>query len=211
MIVAASSILWGRFVSPYLADRARNPIPSRLVSLGNADSVKGNEGAKVAVIEYSDFECPFCGTFSRSVLPLIEAKYIATGKVRFAFRHLPLTNIHSNAETSALAAACAAIGGRFWLMHNSLFADQTHLSLGDVSARAALLGLGSKDLARCMSAEGATRVSADRNEAKEFQINSTPTFLVGSMTTDGRVRVTHRLAGSQQDGQLLRLIEELLR
>ncbi|MAG59278.1 hypothetical protein CMO96_00610 [Candidatus Woesebacteria bacterium] len=91
-----------------------------VVELGNAQT-KGNKDAKVVLVEFSDFECPFCSRFYSTTLPQIEQNYVDTGKILFAYKHLPLTQIHSNAQSAAEASLCAADQGKFWEYHDRIF------------------------------------------------------------------------------------------
>ena len=126
MIAAAGAIIWttlGRS-APTAArpGRAPIPVPTEPVPLEGAP-ILGNPEAPVAIVEFSDFACPFCGRFSKDILPELKAKYIDTGQVLLAFRHLPLDRIHPRARPAAEAAECASRQGKFWRFHDLLFAD----------------------------------------------------------------------------------------
>lgn len=185
----------------------RPVVPSEPVEMGEAWR-KGRSEARVAVLEYSEFQCPFCGTFAREVLPELEKKYIASGKVVFAFRHLPLP-MHRSARAAAHAAECAGANGEFWRMHDELFQDQSHLDRSRFLQIGAKIGLNRDKLESCLDGPLATRIAADEDEASRLQIGGTPTFLVGLILPDGRVRVTDRVAGSQ-NGLLDPIIDKLL-
>ena len=85
------------------------------------DPVKGNPNAPVTVVEFSDFQCPFCSRFFQQTLPLIEENYIDTGKIKFVYKDLPLDNLHPNARAAHIAAECADEQGKFWEYHDVLF------------------------------------------------------------------------------------------
>src|SRR5688572_19022607 len=89
--------------------------PAHLSGLRNSDLV---------AIEFSDFECPFCGRYARDSFPQIERELVSTGRLAYVFRHFPLTQIHKKAVAAAAAAECARSDGKFWGMHHALFADQ---------------------------------------------------------------------------------------
>jgi len=103
-------------------DGSFNPVV-KAVDLGNAQR-KGNSNAKVIVVEFSDFECPYCGRFFSQTLPSLQKEYIDTGKVLFAYKQFPLTSIHANAQKAAEASLCAADEGKFWEYHDRLFKSQ---------------------------------------------------------------------------------------
>ena len=98
-------------------------IPSSVQSISDA-AMKGSADAAVVLIEYADFQCPYCGQFARQILPEIEKRYVSTGKLRVVFRHMPLQEIHPQAVMAAETAECARQQGKFWQVHDALFADQ---------------------------------------------------------------------------------------
>jgi protein-disulfide isomerase len=105
--------------------RERVGVPMRGVVLGTGDGpFKGAPDARVTVVEFSDYQCPFCGRHARETLPKIDETYIKTGKVKYVFRDFPLERIHPNAVKAAEAARCAGESGKYWEMHNRLFGDQ---------------------------------------------------------------------------------------
>jgi len=177
------------------------PLPLEPVSIDGAAS-KGTEDAPVVLIEYSDFQCPFCGKFARETLPALEQQYVNPGKVLLVFRHLPLNQIHPYAQKAAEAAACAGRQGKFWPMHEQLFEDQAHLDDASLKRRARTLGLNSVRFATCLGGGEVTEeVHRDSANGSQLQISGTPTFLVGTKTTDGRVKVVQRLSGALPLGQ----------
>ncbi|MDQ3239204.1 MAG: thioredoxin domain-containing protein [bacterium] len=91
------------------------------IPLGDKGRIRGDDNAKVTIIEYSDFECPYCAKFYSETQKAIEEKYIKTGKAKLVFKDFPLTNIHPNANKAAEAARCAQEQGKFWQMHDKLF------------------------------------------------------------------------------------------
>jgi protein-disulfide isomerase len=130
IVVATGLIAWHMLGSSAAVSRAL-PIPSEPVSLDQAERL-GRSEAKVVLIVFSDFQCPYCSEFSNSVLPSLRQAYVETGLVQVAFRHMPLANIHSRAFPAAIAAECAARQGRFWPMHDELFTDPVALEDGDL-------------------------------------------------------------------------------
>jgi len=88
------------------------------------DPVLGQANAPVTIIEFSDFECPFCRRFWQQTLPEIQKQYIDTGKAKLVYRDFPLSSIHPGAEPAAQAANCANIQGKFWEMHDLIFEKQ---------------------------------------------------------------------------------------
>ena len=152
------------------------------VAVSADDHVIGPEHAPVTVVEYGDFECPNCKLAAPAVKLLLER---FTNRVRFAFRHFPLEQPHPHALAAAEAAECAGAQGRFWEMHDLLFARQQHLARRDLDAYAAQLGL---DMAR-FSAEMDDEVYLQRvrehmEGARRSHVRGTPGFFVNGMIQD---------------------------
>lgn len=140
----------------------------------------GNKSATVTIIEFSDFQCPFC---SRAI-PTLEQikKEYGPDKVKIVFRDMPLPT-HDRAVPAALASHCANDQGKFWEMHNMLFENQTKLGDADLKGYAKKLGLDEKNFADCYdSKKHAGKVTTSREEAEKLGISATPSFVVnGSM------------------------------
>ena len=139
------------------------------------DHVRGPEVAPVTLVEYGDFECPFCGRAE----PVVRELLRDFGDVRYVWRHLPLSDVHPHAELAAEAAEAAAAQGAFWEMHDLLLARQDALTPRDLIAYAGELGLDvdrfTEDLRRHT---GAGRVAEDVDSADLSNVSGTPTFFV---------------------------------
>lgn len=117
--------------------------PSGIVAVADTDGVAarsartmGSDSAPVTIYEMSDFQCPFCRRHALETLPLLEAEYVRTGKVRYVFINYPITELHPNAVPTAEIALCAARQGKFWELHHRLFEEQaTWARLEDPAAR----------------------------------------------------------------------------
>jgi len=186
------------------------PLPSDPVSLADA-AVKGSANAKVVLIEYSDFQCPFCGKFVRETLPTLDRKYVETGKVLLAFRHVPLQAIHPAAMPAAESAECARRQGKFWKMHDRLFESQQQLLTADFGTFASELGLDVAAFDACVKGPAADTISSDAAAGKALGISGTPTFLVGTLQPDGRVKVVERITGAQSPDGFGRVFDGLLK
>jgi len=185
--------------------RAEPPLPSQPVSIKDAP-LEGDPAAKVALIEYSDFQCPFCGKFARDVLPEIRKTYLDSGRALMAFRHLPLA-IHSLAQKAGEAGECAARQGRFWPMHDWLFRETPKLEESRLREGARELALDTRAFDACLNGQAALRVQEDAASARPLGITGTPSFLVGLVQSDGRVRVVKRLTGAQPFEQFKAVID----
>lgn len=210
VIVLAAVVAW-QTRSGVSTEPARKTIavPAEPVSIADAPS-DGSPTAKAAIIEYSDFQCPYCARTASGILKTLQRDYVASGRVVRAFKNLPLP-LHAAAHGAAEAALCAHGQGRFWDMHEALFANQSKLPDLQFGVLAAQLGLNVSHFESCRS-EGATakRVDADKTEAAALGITSTPTFLIGAVLPNNRVRVTHVLVGAKPIGEFTDSLERLL-
>jgi len=147
---------------------------------------EGNESAKVVIVEFSDFQCPFCGRFYMETLPQIQANYINTGKVRFVYKHFPLSQIHAFSFKAAEASECAADQGKFWQMHNMLYENQEKLSVPDIKGYASELGLDLTQFNQCLdSGTKANKVRNDLSEGQQLGVDGTPSFFVNDQVLVG--------------------------
>ena len=155
-------------------------------ALSDDDPSKGDPNAPLTIVEFSDFQCPFCGRFYEQTLPLIERDYIETGKARLVYRDMPLEQIHPQAPAAHIAAECAGDQGMFWEYHDLLFDRQGEWSrlqpaaLGDALAGyAAELGLDASFGECVRSPEAAREMRHDLEQALGMGLTGTPTFLIG--------------------------------
>lgn len=172
---------------------------------------RGETGATLAIIEYADFECPFCRRFEHDTYPQIRDAYIDTGKVKYFFRDLPLP-FHQHSMPDARAARCAAEQGKLWEMHDSLFSDPAALNEGDIDTRATKLGIDTTKLDACVaSARFADVIQHSMSEASGMQISGTPTFVIGTLGPDGQlVNVKKTVVGAYPFDAFKSVIEPLL-
>jgi protein-disulfide isomerase len=159
------------------------PQPPRTLDIHGED-FRGNPGAHVAIIEYADFECPYCGEYEHKVFPHLLSDYIQTGKVKYFYRDLPLS-IHGRALPAARAARCAGEQGKYWEMHDSLFAKQNALSAPALLERAQTLGLDKEKFTECLSSDRYNEdIRKSISDAEKFGIDGTPTFFIGTIEGD---------------------------
>jgi protein-disulfide isomerase len=212
MIIASGVVVWVNLSHRRLAVALDSspPIPASLVSLSGSPQV-GSTAARVVVIEYSDFQCPYCGAFARESWPALRRDYVDSGRVLFAFRNFPLS-IHRDALKAAEAAECARRQGRFWQMHDELFQDPKDLGEAHLIEHATRAGLALPVYRSCMSSETARNaVQADTKSGDELKLNGTPTFFFGTQERDGFVRVTSVQAGALPLERFKQLLDGLLK
>jgi len=151
--------------------------------IGHDDHTRGPESAPVTLVEYGDFQCPYCGV----AFPVVEALLAAEGdNVRFAFRHFPLTELHQFAAEAAEAAEAAGAQDKFWEMHHALFSDQRHLNRHSLVERAQQLGLDVDAFSAELDNETfLQRVERDFVSGVRSGVNGTPTFFINGQRYDG--------------------------
>lgn len=146
---------------------------------------RGSVEAPVAIIEYGDYQCSFCGRFKRDIYPALDANYLKTSKLKYIYRDLPLAS-HRYALPAARAAYCAKEQGKYWEIHERIFALGESFSENEIAEQAEAIGLRMQDFEACVeddrSKDEILRVAAD---ARMMQIANTPTFLIGSQEPDG--------------------------
>jgi protein-disulfide isomerase len=190
--VFSSAITWGWFLwvsrmpkhtrirwlfggSDMILDLANPVDPDR-------DHIRGPADAPVTLVEYGDFECPFCGQAEESVRELLAE----IGDLRYVWRHLPLDDVHPRARLAAEAAEAAGAQGAFWEMHTLLFEHQDALTPKDLRRYAEQLGLdGERVLLELRERTWADRVAADVESADESEVAGTPTFFINGVRHTG--------------------------
>lgn len=146
---------------------------------------KGDKNAKVAIVEFTDYECPFCGQLFTQTYPELKKNYIDTGKVRYYVMDFPLTSIHPNAQKSAEASHCAADQGKFWEMHDKMFVSQTALKIDDLKKYAADLGLNTGNFNKCLDdGKYAQKVADMMKKGEGYGVTGTPASYVGVIKGD---------------------------
>ena len=149
------------------------------------DPVKGEATAPVTIIEFSDYQCPFCGRFWQDTLPSLEKDYIATGKVKFVYRDFPLS-FHPYAQPGAEAADCAGDQGKYWEYHDKIFASQASLSDSSWEQFATDIGLNLNTFKTCFSSgKHRAEVQKDFNDGQAAGVSGTPAFFINGKLISG--------------------------
>lgn len=161
---------------------AKQPAPGtpQTATVNTAGSpMLGNAGAPVVLVEFTDFQCPYCKRAQDEVIPALRKKYVETGKLRIVSRQFPL-EFHTYAEPAAMASLCAMQQGQYWPMRERLFAMNTNLSAANFLKAASELHLNTNLFAACLRGNAfATQLSHERAEATAAGITGTPTFVLG--------------------------------
>ena len=153
------------------------------------DPVKGDKDAEVTIIEFSDFQCPFCGRFFDQTFSQIKTNYIDTGKIKFVYRDFPLDSIHPQARPAALAAECADDQGKFWEYHDLLFQKQdewTATGTPFFKQYAKDLGLDTNKFNSCLdSKKHEDEIQKDLNDGVSVGVQGTPAFFINGILLSG--------------------------
>jgi protein-disulfide isomerase len=172
-------------------------------------TAKGDLRARVALIEYSDFQCPYCGQYARNTFELVDRDFVTAGRIRYDFRSFPLA-AHTFAQKAAEATECAGAQGQYWIMHKQLFGNQQHLDAPDLAAYATSLHLTKPTFDSCLVGQMQERVRSDYTEGHRLGVVATPTFFIGRVRPDGNVDLAVKIQEAQPYEVFKKAIEEVL-
>lgn len=157
----------------------------------------GSEDAPITVVEFSDYQCPFCRMFFTDWLPRLKSEYIEKDLVRFVYKDYPIESIHPLAVGYASAANCAGDQDKYWEMHDKIFEEQakfgqntiSHLTANDIKAWAVELGLDAGQFNNCFDTQKyADEINGDLQEGTSLVVRGTPTFFVNGRRVPGLLR-----------------------
>lgn len=203
-LIITGGLLYSKTISAPVANN-NNPQPQNNQPTGpvkvsmDDDAVLGNASAPVTMIEFSDYECPFCKRHFTDVFPQIKKDYIDTGKVKMVFRDLIAVTAHNPLATSeALAAQCAKEQGgdaMYFKYHDALYTKTTSngngLLLSDLPAMAKNLGLNVAAFQQCLDSQKyKDEIAKDQADGAKVGVNGTPSFFVGKSSPDGVINGT---------------------
>ena len=179
------------------------------MSIGDSPSL-GQPDAPVTLVEFSDYQCTFCGRFFKQTFAALKTDYIDTGKLRYVFRDFPLDTMHSQARKAAEAAHCAGAQGHYWEMHDILFNNQNALQVDNLKAFARELGLDTDAFNVCLD-QGtyAEAVNQHRAAGAQAGITGTPGFFIGKTRAEGTLEAT-LIKGAQPITAFRQVIDSLL-
>lgn len=217
LLCIGAGMFWRNQTNPAPAVRAASAsaidlsVPTTPISI-EGDEARGSTRASVVLIEYSDFQCPFCARAALNILPEVIKEYVDTGVVLLVFKHLPL-QFHTQAAGAAAASVCAAQQGKFWEAHDALFADSRRLGEEDLRDSMSRIGVNMASYDSCRKAKTADeRVEANRSEAARLGISGTPAFLVGHKIDSGStVRIAATMAGARPIAEFRKVLDSELR
>jgi protein-disulfide isomerase len=205
MIVASATVIW-LTVSRRATAPPRVAVPKEAQLLDRISRL-GDKLAPVAIIQYLNFQCRYCGEFARDVLPDLEARYIRTNRVSLTFHHLPLAN---SSRKSSEMVECGARQGRFREFHDLMFKSAGRPDDAEVERQLADLQVDRSVFKSCLRGDAVEAVKGDVARASRLGVVGTPTFLLGSLQADGTLKVSHVIEGSKPIAEFERAIESIL-
>ena len=173
---------------------------------------KGNPRARLTLVEYSDYACPYCGQYVADVYKQLERDYIKTNKINYVFKNFPIEQLHPHAFRAHVAAACAGDQDRYWQMHDKLFADQRSLNLDRYMEHASALQLDPVAFRACVeSTKHDALIRADIDEAQRGGVQGTPVFVLAYTDPTGQAITPARvIVGAQPFAAFKDAIDALL-
>ena len=172
-----------RTLASEVAALRRDPI----VDVSGAPA-RGREDQVVTMIEFSDYECPFCIRHFTQTMPLIQKQYIDTGRIRYVFRDFPIDHIHPYARKASEAARCAGDQGKYWQMHDLLFQNQQSLAPDQLPGLGSKLGLDATAFNACLSSSKyASAIQQNFGDGSAAGVRGTPSFVIGRTRPDDKV------------------------
>lgn len=212
VIVAAGVFLWRTYNPPIPPPPpGRPPLVEVVTGLkippGSVRHVRGN--GPVALVAFSDYQCPFCARHVQQTGPAIKDKLLESGDIREVYLNFPLA-MHPKAPKAGEAAECAAKQGRFWDMHEAIFAEATALEIADFTRHAERLKFDLQTFSKCLeSGETADVVQKDLAEGKRLAVSATPAFFVGLVGADGAIELRKRINGAAPFEEFEKVVKEL--
>jgi protein-disulfide isomerase len=197
LIVAASALIWTVFFRDVTTQPSaqRGFVSAKGLSLDTANIAHMSGKGPLAIVEFTDYECPFCTAYAKDTFPLIEQKLINSDYIRYVVMHSPLEDLHPFALQASEASECAGKQGRFWEMHKRLFNLPKPATHEDLLQHGEALGLTS-DFVRCLdSHEMRDRIRRDQAQARRLNVTGTPTFFIGTVRADGGIDFVKRIDG----------------
>lgn len=173
---------------------------------------RGQQNARLTLVEFSDYQCPFCARHVMQTLPQIVNEYVKTGKLKYFRRDFPLESIHPVAAKAAEAAHCAGEQGKYWEMHDRLVANVRSLDAKAMPELAKAIGLDAARFQQCYdSGKYAARVRSDASEGLRAGVSGTPMFFMGPTTSNlGAWKATRALMGAVPYSEFKEALDSLL-
>jgi len=184
LVIIVTSVV-ARAAGDAPAPRPSGVAPGTVLVRGQGRHALGSPRARVVIVEFSDYQCPFCRRHAEQVFPRLKADYVDTGKVRYVVRDLPL-DIHSEAFAAAEAVRCAGAAGKFWPVRNALLAAKGPLDRARLLAVARVPGVPEAPFKTCLDEHRfAADIRRDKADAAAVGLDATPAFVIGTAGPEG--------------------------
>jgi len=173
--------------------------------------IKGANDAKLVLVGFSDYQCPFCARFAKETLPKIDQEFISTGKLKYVIRDLPIESIHRHALTAAEAVNCAGEQGKYWQAHDWVFDNQSRFETDENFVKGLIaVGLNQRVFEECVAGgKYAAKIRRDIQDAQRAGVQGTPTFFIGLQDNDAaNVQVIRTIIGAQPYTHFKEALEE---
>jgi protein-disulfide isomerase len=170
----------------------------------------GQQDAPVTLVEFSDYQCPFCKRHFSTVYPSLKKDYIDTGKLRYVFRDFPIPSLHPQAQKAHEAAYCGREQNRYWEMHDILFENSQDLSVPALKRYAAKIVLNDDQFNACLeSGKYAGEIEKEIAEGTKVGVSGTPSFFIGPSGSGEKITGT-MVTGAQPLASFKQVIDDLL-
>lgn len=198
LIAAAGALGWAIFLRSPTEPRGQEPqialVSGLHVDAANVRNISGR--GSIAIVEFSDFQCPFCAKHAQDTLPTLKRDLLAKGDVQYVALHFPIETIHPMALSAGEASECAGSQGRFWDMHEQLFRDPKALGPEALVGHAEAIGLDVPAFQHCLdSDETVEKIRRDQAEGRRLGVSGTPAFFIGTVRPDGGIDLRKRIRG----------------
>ena len=168
--------------------------PYRITLNNTGAPAMGNDGARVTVVEFADFQCPYCATFAPSLKRLMQD---FGDQVQIVYRHYPIPSLHPNAFKAAEASMCANDQGKFWELHDLMYAEKDRLAVSELKEKARRIGLDERAFDKCLdSGKHVEKVQTDLAEGESIGVSGTPAIFVNGVLLPGGAVAYQALAGA---------------
>lgn len=172
---------------------------------------QGSQNAPVTMVEFSDYQCPYCKRYISTVFPTIKKDYIDTGKVKYVFRDFPIPTLHPQAIKAHEAAHCAGEQNQYWEMHDILFENSKDFSLAALKRYAQDVGLNADKFNDCLqTGRYARRVEKEITDGRKVGVSGTPSFVIGP-SGSGETITGAVVIGAQPPATFKQVIENALK
>jgi protein-disulfide isomerase len=169
------------------AGEAAPTVPTATTVSIEDEPFKGHKNTKVVLVEFSDYQCPFCARFFTGTFPQIEKDHIATGKIKYVLRDFPIESMHPDAFKAHEAANCAGEQGKYWEMHDRLFQNQNKLGAADLPKHAQAIEPKPAEFEQCLkSGRRGAEIRKDIADGQKAGVQGTPTFFLGIQDREGK-------------------------